>query len=200
MRAASPRPHAGFSLVELLVTVSVAGTLASLALPSFGELIQDSRRTAVVNELLATLIQARSQAARSGQNIVVCAFEDADRNGRLDPRERRCTGSDWSHGWFAAHWTDNNRDGRVDADELDEPLRTFVNDQPGVAARAPGFANAPAPSGIAVLRPFDRFSSNGTITVCDRRGARAARALIVSGNGRARIASQAADGRALACP
>lgn len=200
MRAIFRRPHVGFSLIELLVTVSVAGTLASLALPSFAELIQNGRRTAVANELVATMLQARSQAASSGRSIVVCAFDDADGNGRLDPGERRCTGVDWSRGWFAARWTDRDQDGRVDPDELDEPLRVFVNDQPGIVVRAPGFANAPSPAGVAVLRPSDRFSSNGTITVCDRRGADFARALIVSGNGRARLSSRAADGRGLSCP
>ena len=191
---------AGFSLLELLVTVSVAGTLASIAVPSFGRLVQDTRRATVVNELSATLLQARSQANASSRSIAVCGLEDSNGDGRLDPGERRCRGADWSRGWFAAPWTDTNRDGRVDPAELSEPLRVFINDAPGVAVRASGFANAAQPSGTVVLRPLDRYSSNGTLVVCDRRGAESARALVLAGNGRARLASRASDGRALPCP
>lgn len=191
--------HAGFSLLELLVTVSVAGTLATIAVPSLGRLVQDSRRTAVANELLATMLLARSQSAAQGRTVVVCGFDDRNRDGRLSDAELRCAGSDWSAGWFVAVWDDADHDGRVDTGELSAPLRVSANGEAGISVRVNGLANAPLPAGTAALRPFDRNSSNGTITVCDRRGADEARALILSPNGRARLASRTAAGGPLTC-
>jgi type IV fimbrial biogenesis protein FimT len=49
------------------------------------------------------------------------------------------------------------------------------------------------------FRPGFRRSTNGTVVFCDRRGAAAARAVIVSYTGRPRVASRDADGRPLRC-
>lgn len=187
----------GFSLLELMVTVSVAGTLASVAIPTFSHLLQDSRRTAVVNELVSTMLAARSRAAVSGRSIVVCGVRDANADGRPEPG---CAGHDWSGGWQAAAWSDANGDGRVQDGELDPPLRLYVNEQRGVRIEAPGFANAALPSGVAVLRPLDRFSSQGSLRICDARGSAAARALVISGSGRTRVTQASANGSPIPCP
>ena len=195
------RPRSrGASLLELLVTASVAGTLATLAVPSFGRLVQDQRRTTIVNELLASTMLARAEAARRGRSVVICGIDDANGNRQFDMGELRCGGRDWSAGWLVAAWDDLDEDGRVDAPELAPPLQTYVPEAPGVTVRAAGFGNAPGPAGTAALRPSDRLSSNGTVTVCDRRGSSEARALVLSGNGRARITDTGADGQPLACP
>jgi type IV fimbrial biogenesis protein FimT len=191
------RPSAGgMSLLDLLVSVSVAGILAAAALPAFGSLLQDGRRTTVANELMTTVLRAHSEALL-GRSIVVCGLADANGNGRLDDTELRCSGADWSQGFFAARWSDADGDGRVGQGELDDVLRVYFNREPGVRIHAGRFGNAPA--GTAVLRGLDRFSSNGTITICDRRGAASARALILSVTGRARLSSRAADGHELDC-
>ena len=193
----------GYSVVELMVTLSVAGTLTSLAIPAFGTLIQDQRRTTVVNELMATLMLARTEAAKRGRPVVVCGFDDANDNGSLDAGEQRCSGHDWSDGWIAAAWTDTDGDGAVDDSELGAaPLRHFVNDFEPVTVTAGSFTVTPpvAPAGTAVLKPFAQRCGNGTVTVCDRRGPGAARAIIVSANGRSRITNRNAAGGLLTCP
>lgn len=193
----------GYSLVELMVTLSVAATLAAVAVPAFGTLVQDHRRTTIVNELMATLMFARSEAAKRGRPVVVCGFDDANGNGSLDPAEQRCSGHDWSDGWIAAAWNDADGDGVVDDAELAEaPLRQHVIDRGQVTVTAGNFTVTPpvAPAGTAVLKPFAQRCGNGTITVCDRRGAGAARAIIVSANGRSRITTRNSAGQPLACP
>jgi len=185
------RPRAGgFSLLDLLVAMTVAGTLVTIGTSALAPLLQDSRRTAIANELLATVLQARSDAMRLNRPIVLCGFADA----------ARTCGRDWSAGWLAAAWTDADGDGRVDSGELDPAtLQVFANRHAGLSVRTRRFANAPGPLGVAVLRPPGQFSSPGTVTVCDARGATAARALILSATGRARVTDRGADGRALAC-
>ena len=50
----------GFTLVELMITVSVIGVLAAIAYPSMTALINNSRAQAQASELAAGLQQARS--------------------------------------------------------------------------------------------------------------------------------------------
>ena len=57
------RAQRGFTLIELMVTVSIAGILSSIALPSFERQLQKARRTDV---LLATMqVQAAQERFRS---------------------------------------------------------------------------------------------------------------------------------------
>lgn len=200
--SASPRRRAGgYSFIELATVVSVVGILASLGLTSFGNLALDTRRAAAVNDLLLTLHFARNEAVKRGRNLVVCGVRDTDGNGRLEPDEQHCAGTDWSFGWMLAEWHDADGSGSVAPAET-TPLRVFQSSARGVAIRAGHFANSPGvtPLGTVLIKAFTRRASNGTVTFCDRRGARHARAVIVSSAGRARVSATRADGTPLQCP
>lgn len=194
-------PPGGFSLLELLTTLAIAGTLAVTALPSLHGLLLDGRRASAVNELLLTLRLARSETLKRGKALVVCGLADANGNGRIDAGELRCAGRDWSFGWLVGTWDDQDADAIVDPPEL-APVRVF-NLPPGTLRIAAGnFMATPSvwPRGTLLVRAFGWRTSNGTITVCDRRGARHARAVIVSAIGRARASATRADGAPLSCP
>lgn len=189
----------GYTLVELVCVLCIAGVLMSIALPSFGALSRNERRTAAANELLATLLVARSEALkRGGRPIVVCGIADP----ALPPGQQRCAGYDWTAGWALGTWDDANGDGTVDAPEF-RARRVF---QPprggGLTVRAGNFMTTPrvAPAGTLVVKSFGNRSSNGTVTICDDRGPADARAVIVSSLGRGRVSPRKADGRPLACP
>lgn len=83
----------GFTLVELMVTVSVAGVLGSIAYPSFESQIQRSRRSEALTALMTIqLTQSRWQAntgafgtlaeigapARTGGGHYELAIDDVD--------------------------------------------------------------------------------------------------------------------------
>lgn len=198
--ATAPGRPGGFSLFELLTTLSIAGVLASVAVPSLESLVLDGRRTAAVNDLLLTLLMARSETAKRGRSLVVCGVADSNGNGQIDPDERRCAGHDWSAGWLVGTWNDVDGDSVVDPPEL-APLRVF-NGVAGLRVTAGNFTASPpvSPQGTMLIKQFGRRTSNGTITVCDRRGARHARAVIVSSFGRARASPTRANGAPLTCP
>lgn len=193
----------GYTLVELACVLAIAGIVASVALPSLDAVALDGRRTAIVNDLVNTTRLARSETLkRGGRALVACGVADRDGDGRLAEDELACAGYDWSDGWVLATWDDADGDARAEAGEL-TVLRTFQTHARGrLTVTAGNFTASPpvAPAGTLLIKSFGKRTSNGTITVCDRRGPDAARAVIVSSVGRARVSATRADGSALGCP
>lgn len=189
----SPPRQSGFTVIELMITVTILAVLAAVAIPSFGNMIQNSRRTATVNELIANLMLARSEAAKSGQAVVICGV-DTGNNNILDASELGCSETDWRDGWIVAIWVDANNDTVVDASELQlPPMRIFINDHGGLTVTATAAAMR--------LRPFNQAGTAGNITVCDKRGAAHARRVCLSNNGRARVSEKDCNGTdAITCP
>ncbi|MDO8906340.1 GspH/FimT family protein [Hydrogenophaga sp.] len=77
--------HAGFTLIELMVTVAMAAILAALATPSFRELIEAQRLRDTAFGLVSDLTLARSEAIKRGGNVAITPVADA-----------------WSGGWTVA--------------------------------------------------------------------------------------------------
>ena len=76
-RSSNPRLKTGFTLVELLVTITIGVILMTVVAPSFAEIIRNNRVTAHSNELLAAALYARGEAVRRKQNIHVIVDEPA---------------------------------------------------------------------------------------------------------------------------
>ncbi len=98
--------QSGFTIIELMITVTVAGILLAVGIPSFQELIKSNRLTTQTNSLLTALHLARNEAVNRGHNIRVLPI-----SGNLD----------WAAGWQVRLDVDN--DGNTDAE--DTVLRSF---------------------------------------------------------------------------
>jgi type IV fimbrial biogenesis protein FimT len=66
------RGSAGFSLVELMITVSLAAILMAIAVPMLRDSIANNRLTAQTNEIIAAMGLARSQAITMNQRTTFC--------------------------------------------------------------------------------------------------------------------------------
>ena len=101
---------AGFTLVEMMVTLLVAAIFLGVAVPSYYSLIQNNKVVAMTNKLAASLNYARMEAIRRGQRVSVCAAADAALSS--------CGAqTQWAQGWIV--FVDNNSDNTIDAnDEL----------------------------------------------------------------------------------
>lgn len=87
------RPDAGFTLIELMVTVALVAVLMMIAAPSFVGFQRNSEMTSITNSLLAAANAARAEALKTGMNAFVVPSGN---------------GSSWTDGWIV--FVDQNRD------------------------------------------------------------------------------------------
>jgi type IV fimbrial biogenesis protein FimT len=104
------RIQSGFTLYELMVTLTIAGIVLMVGIPSMGEFRQNSRMVSTANDLHSSFYLARSEAARAKTFITICASA----NSMEDPPI--CDVNDeFEDGWIV--FVDDNLDGVVDASD-----------------------------------------------------------------------------------
>jgi type IV fimbrial biogenesis protein FimT len=83
--------HAGFTIIEMMMTVAIGAILTMIAVPSFRYVTNSNRIAGEVNGLLGDLQFARSEAIKEGQNVTVC----------VSAAGATCDGtSTWQSGWI----------------------------------------------------------------------------------------------------
>ena len=97
----------GFSFIELLVTMSIAATLITLATPSYQELVSKNRLIAVNNDLMTALALARQKSITFSKDVYLCELLD-----ETTCNEKRPFNADWTKGWMV--FVDNNRNAKLD--------------------------------------------------------------------------------------
>ncbi|MFH1601103.1 MAG: GspH/FimT family pseudopilin [Pseudomonadota bacterium] len=75
----------GFTLVELMVVLAVLAVLIGVAVPSFQNITNRNRLTAVTNEMVAALQLTRVEAIRRNARVVFCPTTDG----------AACGGTNW---------------------------------------------------------------------------------------------------------
>ncbi len=84
----------GFTLVEMLVAVSVAVILLTTGLPSFHQFNLNNRRAAQINEFVAAMSYSRSEALKRGNRVSLC------RTSNYSAALPICgDGDGWEDGW-----------------------------------------------------------------------------------------------------
>lgn len=104
------RPTAGFTLIELVVTLSIICILAGVAMPSLATFVERQRTSAAITSLTTHMALARMAAISRNRRAVLCPSADGT---QCEP------GTDWSHGWMLFLDDDGNRK----PDKNDEILR-----------------------------------------------------------------------------
>ena len=124
------RRNAGFTLIELVTTMSVVAILAGVAAPSFAGLLERQRASAAMNSLMTHMALARMSAITRNRRAVLCPSTDG----------HHCeTSTDWSAGWMLFADNDGNR--KPDANEdiirvVAEPRECRASDHPCRVPRA----------------------------------------------------------------
>ncbi len=105
MRAVRLRaPSAAFTVIELVIALSIAATLFIIAVPSYARYIAEQRLLNEARRLSEAIMLARSEAVKRNRHVVICAttpvlpcgdaghwhggwviFEDEDGDAQPDP-------------------------------------------------------------------------------------------------------------------
>ncbi len=178
-----PRRHAAFTLYELLITVSIVSILATLSVPSF-RLVRDQNMVTQINELLADIYLARSEAIKTGIQTLVCKSA----NGQSCSMD-----TNWHEGWLV--FIDSNGNHRRDPGERILRVRQSLASYNRLRFSAFG----PGIGRYLSYKPSGSTKQNGTFTLCDRSQLTPARAVIIIQTGRARVSRTKSDGSALNC-
>lgn len=91
----------GFSLVELMVAVAVAGILAAIAIPAFDSFILSNRLNAYASDFSAGARVARSEAMKRKLPVILCASSDGTGCADTDPDYS----GGWERGWIVLSGT-----------------------------------------------------------------------------------------------
>lgn len=166
----------GFTLWELTCTLAIAAVILGGGVPALRVFLLDAALTADVNAWVLAVQVARNEAAKRGRPVVACGTSDGVRcEAVLDA------------GWMVF----------VNLDDETPPRRSAT--EPLLYSH-----RAELTGSIASNRAYYEFrvarrSTNGTTVFCDRRGAEAAKAVIVSYTGRPRVDRRDGSGRPLRC-
>lgn len=182
--------NSGFTLLELLVTLSIAAVILSIGLPSFRGVLNNQRLTAASNELVTSFNLARSEAIKRVVYVTVCKSN----NGAT------CTpATDWADGWIIFANSSLANASTVDAG--DEIIRVYPGVSNGISVMPSGAIDE-----FLSFRPSGTVGTNvanmtGTLTVCDERGAGSARGIVLQSSGHWSVTRDVDhDDAALACP
>jgi len=169
----------GFSLIELMIVVAIAGITLALALPDLTNFVKNSRIDRKSNELVTAIALTRQAAIARGQTVFVCHTNNAD---QASPTCSGGTDSNWSTGYIVyaapagtlAGATRNYVDGTDvlinQVDLADDDSVTVVQ---GTGANVLAYSNR----GL----PITAFS---TLTICDDRTAETGMQISISPAGR----------------
>ena len=105
----------GFSLIELLVTLAIAGILLGVATPWFDTLFSKTHMATTVEELYGDIQFGRTAAIRNGGRMHLCKSNDGASCG---------TDARWNDGWILFY--DENTNKEREKGELVLRTRRFV--------------------------------------------------------------------------
>lgn len=188
----------GFTLVELIVTITIVGVLAAIAVPGLQGFVLDSRLSSQANDALSDLSFARSEAIRRGTRVTLCKTSDPT---AAAPSCDAVATNPWTTGRIV--FADEGVAGTINTGDTVLRVKDELDGASSSGNRLLGDSTTGSPVRISYLSTglVENFSAGETqLRLCDSRGAAYGRAIVITNSGRVRVAprGQAKSG-ALSC-
>ena len=135
----SKQRQTGLTMIELMVVITIAAILAGMAAPSLVDMINSTRLSSTMSQLINDLNRARSEAVKRNRRVLVCVRGTDTACG---------AGTNWQNGWLVCY--DEDQDGTCDATSTTNPNPIVVH--PAIHARLTLTGSA----------AFFRFNPTGT--------------------------------------
>lgn len=167
----------GFTLVELMVALTILAILIGVAIPSFKNTIIRNNIDSQISDLQSSLSYARSEAVSRSTRVSICRSSNLTSCG---------SGTSWSDGWIV--FVDNNSSGSHGVVDSGEEVIKVHEALDGATALtlSDGAAKDFIQYNSRGVISDDSALSNGTFSICKPgESVSYARALIVTITGRA---------------
>jgi len=171
----------GFTLIELMITLSILAIVMALAFPSFSSLLIKQKIKSKRDELMSAFQYARTEAVTQNRSVSICPSANPWDSSPT------CSGStDWSTGWIVFY------DTSVSAmpDVLSPILRGYPKIEGIKVEFKPSGAASPTLIRYVATGMMDTAFSPGTFELSDPKNITPPRSMIISPTtGQARIGS-----------
>ena len=153
----------GFSLHDLMITLCVTSVLGVFAISTTG-LVQETRMTAAVNQLMGTLSLARSEAIKRNASVTLCLVAN-------ESSSTCSTTGDWEQGWIV--FDDKDGNGVLDDTAAAPDNETLIQRQQGLLGgyrlteianiKSIAFETVGAGAAPVTMKTFPPFTGEGKV-------------------------------------
>lgn len=179
----SNHQHAGFTLIELMMTLAIAAILLTVAVPSFVSMTKNNKLSSHVNSLISHVHFARVEASKRSTRVILCRTADPT------AASPTCGGTDydWSNGWLVYALGDTtDRSNPYLYDHNKDTLLLLGEGRSGVTIKSNDVASN--------ILEFNNDGSttaggSGLFAFCDDRGESYGKQIEVLPTGRAQVGS-----------
>jgi len=177
---AMKKMNTGFTLIELIVAVAVAGIVMGIAIPSFQSSIKNNRITSETNRLVSDIQLSRSEAMKRNARVILC------RSAAPTASTPTCSGTanTWTTGWLVFVSGDTNSTYQPATDTLlkiAQPVAGSITIKTNSTSNNNLEFNADAST--------NEVGSTARFSICDDRGINYGKQLDVPPVGRPRLKS-----------
>jgi type IV fimbrial biogenesis protein FimT len=181
------RAQSGFTLLELMLVVGIAGILLAIGVPAMGDYIRNARITGAANDVMVGMHFARSEAIKRRVPVTLCT--SASLQSSANPV---CAASAMLTGWIV--FVDTNQNGQRDGGEQ------VLLQHEAIPASIVGRSTT-NPLRVTYLDNGFALNVNQTrLVLCDERGnvksggeLSSARGILISVTGRAGVTRDAGE-------
>ena len=171
----------GWTLIELMLVLACLAIAGGLAASALSSTLEAARAASARGELVSSLGQAMARASLAGSRAVLCPSSDG---------QACSSGPDWSQGWLV--FMDSNASRELEGGER-------VLRRQGALPGRVRLRSTEGRTRIVFQGNGGNGGSNVTFTLCDGRGPRRARALVLANFGRLRETTPTAENVAATC-